>query len=43
MILVHIALDNIPKFTKDGLMKDRFNFENEVLNKARRKSRTNTV
>lgn len=29
VILVHIALDNIPKFTKDGLMKDRFNFENE--------------
>ena len=27
VILVHIALDNIPKFTKDGLMTDRFNFE----------------
>ena len=29
VILVHIALDNISKFIKDGLMKDRFNFENE--------------
>ena len=29
VILVHVALDNISKFIKDGLMKDRFNFENE--------------
>ncbi len=29
VILVHIALDNISKFLKEGLMKDRFNFENE--------------
>ena len=29
VILVHIALDNISKFIKEGLMKDRFNFENE--------------
>ena len=29
VILVHIALDNISKFIKDGLLKDRFNFENE--------------
>lgn len=28
-ILIHIALDNISKFLKEGLMKDRFNFENE--------------
>lgn len=28
-VLVHIALDNISKFLKEGLMKDRFNFENE--------------
>lgn len=28
-ILVHVALDNISKFLKDGLTKDRFNFENE--------------
>ena len=25
VILVHIALDNISKFIKEGLMKDRFN------------------
>lgn len=28
-VLVHIALDNVSKFFKDGLLKDRFNFENE--------------
>ena len=28
-ILMHIALDNISKFLKEGLLKDRFNFENE--------------
>ena len=28
-ILVHASLDNISKFLKEGLMKDRFNFENE--------------
>lgn len=29
VVLVHIALDNISKFLKDGLLKYRFNFENE--------------
>ena len=29
VVLIHIALDNISKLLKDGLMKDRFNFENE--------------
>ena len=29
VVLVHIALDNISKFLKEGLLKDRFNFENE--------------
>ena len=28
-VLIHIALDNISKYLKDGLLKDRFNFENE--------------
>ncbi|MCQ2071611.1 MAG: type IV secretory system conjugative DNA transfer family protein [Bacteroidaceae bacterium] len=28
-VLVHVALDNISKFLKEGLMKDRFNYENE--------------
>lgn len=28
-ILVHVALDNISKFLKEGLMKDRFNIDNE--------------
>ena len=29
VVLVHIALDNISKFLKEELLKDRFNFENE--------------
>ena len=28
-ILVHVALDNISKFLKEGLLKDRFNLEND--------------
>lgn len=28
-VLIHIALDNISKYLKEGLLKDRFNFENE--------------
>lgn len=28
-VLIHIALDNASKNLKEGLMKDRFNFENE--------------
>ena len=28
-VAVHIALDNISKYLKDGMTKDRFNFENE--------------
>ena len=34
VILVHIALDNISKFIKEGLMKDRFNFENESFEQS---------
>lgn len=34
VILAHIALDNISKFLKDGLMKDRFNFENESFEQS---------
>ncbi|MDD7129964.1 MAG: YWFCY domain-containing protein [Prevotella sp.] len=29
-VLVHVALDNISKYLKDGLLKDRFNFGNET-------------
>lgn len=36
VVLVHIALDNISKFIKEGLMKDRFNFENESLNNVKK-------
>ena len=28
-VLIHVALDNISKYLKEGLLKDRFNFENE--------------
>ena len=36
-VLIHIALDNISKFLKDGLMKDRFNFENESFQQMEEK------
>jgi len=29
VMLIHLALDNASKFLSEGLMKDRFNFENE--------------
>lgn len=35
VILVHIALDNISKFLKEGLLKDRFNFENESFEQCK--------
>ena len=35
VILIHIALDNISKFLKEGLLKDRFNFENESFEQCR--------
>lgn len=28
-VLIHVALDNISKYLKDSMLKDRFNFENE--------------
>ena len=37
VVLVHVALDNISKFIKDGLMKDRFNFENESFEQCEEK------
>ena len=33
-VLIHVALDNISKFLKDGLLKDRFNFEKESFEQA---------
>ena len=36
-VLVHIALDNISKYLKDGLLKDRFNFENESFEQCEEK------
>ncbi len=35
VVLTHVALDNISKFLKDGLLKDRFNFENESFEQTR--------
>ena len=35
VILVHIALDNISKFLKEGLLKDHFNFENESFEQCK--------
>ena len=36
-ILCQIALDNISKYLKDGLLKDRFNFENESFGQMKDK------
>ena len=35
VVLVHIALDNISKFLKEGLLKDHFNFENESFEQCK--------
>ena len=35
VILVHVALDNISKFLKEGLMKDRFISRMKVSSNAR--------
>lgn len=40
VVLVHIALDNISKYFKDGMAKDRFNFENESFEQCEKKSVT---
>ena len=37
VVLVHIALDNISKFLKEGLLKDRFNLENESFIQCEKK------
>ena len=34
VILVHVSLDNVSKYLKDGLLKDRFNFENKSFEQA---------
>ena len=34
-ICIHVALDNISKFVKEGLMQDRFNFENESFEQCK--------
>ena len=36
-VLCHVALDNISKYLKDGLLKDRFNFENESFEQMEKK------
>ena len=40
-ILCQIALDNISKYLKDGLLKDRFNFENESFEQVSNKYSVN--
>ena len=35
VVLVHIALDNISMFLKEGLLKDHFNFENESFEQCK--------
>ncbi len=40
VILVHCAGDNISKFLKEGLLKDRFNLENESFEQCQEKVET---
>ena len=40
MLLIHMALDNVSKYIKDGFMKDRFNFENEAFEQCDEKQYT---
>ncbi len=40
VVLVHVALDNISKFLKEGLLKDRFNFENESFEQCEKEIQT---
>lgn len=40
VVLVHVALDNISKFLKEGLLKDRFNFENESFEQCEKEMQT---
>lgn len=42
-VLAHVALDNISKFLKEGLMKDRFTLRTRVLSNARRRNTTSTA
>lgn len=35
VILIHISFDNISKFLKEGLLKDRFNLENESFEQCK--------
>ena len=37
VILVHVALDNVSKQVKSGLMKDRFNIENESFEQEQKR------
>ena len=43
VVLIHIALDNISKLLKDGLMKDDLTLKTKVLSNARNCKRTNIV
>ena len=36
VILIHISFDNISKFLKEGLLKDRFNLENESFEQCQK-------
>ncbi len=36
-VFIHIALDNISKFLREGLLKDRFNLENESFEQTQKK------
>lgn len=39
ILAIHMALDNISKFIRTGMMKDRMNWENEAFEQEKRKSK----
>lgn len=40
VVCIHVALDNVSKYLKEGLMKDRFNYENESFEQNEKRIET---
>ena len=40
VVCIHVALDNVSKYLKEGLMKDRFNYENESFEQNEKRIKT---
>ena len=40
VVCIHVALDNVSKYLKEGLMKDRFNCDNESFEQNEKRIET---